>query len=552
MAFVLGSNVIFLAGMASVLAAAAPVPSIPAGPVQVPPDGIDGKASTALVVVVDGLNTRRAANHHLLARIRDIAEAAPSPPTVTFGMPIALPATGAQRRWLLPFTVSRMPPDAQLTRYVSMKVGCADWTLAYQLASGPPLTSNWTLKPLPAPARAIGPQGVVALNVSVPGPVPATGLKAGSSEFIEQGSKRTLADGQLALCANPAPCTGDKMTLRPPGGQVWLAPRVDPASGAAPRLWPGKYEGVVSLASEDKPAGEQANLTIYVTHWPWQVLGFLLIALGIAVAWYCTTLLRHWLARAQMLTVPVELRARIDALTETIAVLERAAAPLPGIRNKLRQLDDALSDDHLERNGLPAQLPLPWSMPPASADFDAFRKHLTGLAAWLAALQQIVESGLAGLVERRNVWTQKPHAAFGPDQATVFDNSFKALDQIATRTDLPDPAALTAQIQLHVQTFQDCLAPHTLTGVPRTPLTVEHRTPKQLRMRIALGGLLAWGFIGMVTALAGLHVLIFSNPGFGTPMDLLGCVLWGLGLPAATLLASATTSSIASTLNVPH
>jgi hypothetical protein len=71
-----------------------------------------------------------------------------------------------------------------------------------------------------------------------------------------------------------------------------------------------------------------------------------------------------------------------------------------------------------------------------------------------------------------------------------------------------------------------------------------------MRLRIALDGLFAWGFIGSVTALAGAYILVLTNTGFGTPLDLLGCLLWGLGLPSGTMLASATTGSIATTFNV--
>lgn len=56
--------------------------------------------------------------------------------------------------------------------------------------------------------------------------------------------------------------------------------------------------------------------------------------------------------------------------------------------------------------------------------------------------------------------------------------------------------------------------------------------------------------VGAVTALAGAYVLILTNTGFGTPLNLPSCLLLGLGLPTGTLLASTTTGSIATTFNV--
>lgn len=75
------------------------------------------------------------------------------------------------------------------------------------------------------------------------------------------------------------------------------------------------------------------------------------------------------------------------------------------------------------------------------------------------------------------------------------------------------------------------------------------RKPEILRVDIARLGVLSWLFIFLATTGAGAYILVFSgaNAGFGTPLDYLLCLLWGLGLPAGAQLMNATTSTISST-----
>ena len=82
------------------------------------------------------------------------------------------------------------------------------------------------------------------------------------------------------------------------------------------------------------------------------------------------------------------------------------------------------------------------------------------------------------------------------------------------------------------------------------PQQTKGTSAAMLRGMIALEGKLAWAFVSVVTVLAGTYILVLGDPGFGSLRDLLACLLWGLGLPAGTLLASTTTASIASTYNV--
>jgi type II secretory pathway pseudopilin PulG len=549
--FAVGKFFLVAASFASCGSAnSAPTPSISTTPVRVTASSASAPSSASLLVTVDGLDSKTL-DAIPLTDPKDISEAATTPPVVTFGKPLPLPASGTKRSWVLPFSVASMPASAELTRYVAMKLGDVVWNLSYQLSSPAAVTATWAFKPIPVPVRAIGPDGAVPLNVSVTGLAPIVGFQMAAVEFVEQGRKHALAGGRLALCETPAPCLGAPITSLTAGpNTVWLTQR---GSGTDhENFWPGKYEGVVTLTSNDKPAGESANLTIYVTAWYWQVAGFVIILLGIAAAFYFMTFLRQRLAREQLLMAAVILRAAVDALSRVLSRLN-PPVPTPNIKTKFNDLDEALSDEKLEEHGLPFASPLPWQSPGAATNVDTFRTYIAPVSAWVTALQTIVRTGVVPLVKRKDEFVAT-NGALNAAQQAAFDNALGALDRLAGPGSAPDAAILVGNIKIQVDAFATTLPPIPLAG-PRGPgaaAVQATRSPKQLRMRIALDGLLAWGFIGTVTALAGTYILVFSNPGFGTCLDLLGCLLWGLGLPTGTLLASTTTSSIATTLNVSH
>jgi hypothetical protein len=66
--------------------------------------------------------------------------------------------------------------------------------------------------------------------------------------------------------------------------------------------------------------------------------------------------------------------------------------------------------------------------------------------------------------------------------------------------------------------------------------------------RISLAG---WGISLVVTILAGLVVLVVTNHGFGTVMDYIKCIFWGLGLPFVTQqMQQLSPTSVFSTLKL--
>lgn len=159
-------------GVSAAGAQALPTPSAPAV-ARVNASSASVPATGSLLITIKELDATTAADATLLTEPTDVVGASTTPPTVTFDRPLALPTTGSQRNWVLPFRVAGMPAGAELTRYFSFKLGTADWTLGYQLSSPAAVVTSWGLKPTPVQVRAIAPDEPLPLSVTIVGPCPS-------------------------------------------------------------------------------------------------------------------------------------------------------------------------------------------------------------------------------------------------------------------------------------------------------------------------------------------------------------------------------------------
>ena len=530
--------------------------------VTVPPQTAAGTtAKASLLLVVDGLDAATAARDDLVSAAVDVAEVSGLPPTVTVGEPKALPASAALRSWLLTLAVDGMPAAAELQRYLRVKVGDKAWVLAYTL-KGPPATS-WTLQSPPAATRGIDTGDGVPLWVSVSGAQGVAGLQLGPTELIDAGTQNALAGNAWVLCPTPQPCDDAPRHLAGnQSHQLWLWPRAvaGAAAGAAsavPTLAPGKYSGSVTLVSGDKPEGKSLTLSVQVSSLGWKVWGVLAIAAGVAAAWAFTVLLRHRLNRDQLLLPAVVLREAVKVLESQLDGLPRhpsAGQPptpaWPAVSRRLTALTDALDEDKvLLSKGLPPRWPSPWQAGTTPTSLDNYCSHLDEQSRWVGALQLLVRTGIVPVA--RTGGALPPPLL--PAQALAWNTAAAGLDAQAAGPSAPLPEVLATSIQAIVAEFNRALAvargPSAAPG--GTPLAQQPGpTADQLRVRIALEGTAAWAFVMLATVLVGSYVLVFKNAGFGTGLDLIECLMWGLGLPAASQLTGATTATVATSFQV--
>ncbi len=526
-------------------AIAAPTPSSPQVVINVGAASVSAPSTGALLVTVDELSSNELKDAKLVSAPKDIEQTAASG-RVSFGEPIALAPVRAQRRWLLPFKVADLPAGSTQTRYFAFKVGAADWALPYQIASPASAPMSWSIKPPPAANRALESGDGIPISIAVNGSTRITGVQLMPVDLVEQVSRRPLSKVEWRLCPTRVTCKeGDAASLDGGPHSLWIVP-----VGAA-SVSPGRYEGTITISSNDKPAGESVALTLNFSSTRDKILGSVAIVVGMAVGLYTTVVLRRRVERDQLLMGPALLRGAVMQLR----VMLRAApsAMTPNIDKRLDTLEKALSVQSLESAGLPSSIPFPW---PEST--DAYRQYVDRQTAALNTLRTLVETGVVQLLAARHD-EEDVDGPLDVDEVASFDEAMRKIDAIAVGNTVIDPSTISATTADAIQAFKEAVGRSRKTsnfraafvnGVSPGKDARPPATSEQLRVQIAEGSVLAWIILICVTAITGTYVLVLSNAGFGTCLDYLGCLLWGAGLPAGAALAGATTGTVSSAFNI--
>lgn len=523
-------------------------PSIGQINVKVATSTAEKPAIGALVVTIDGLKAQapgEAVQEGVLSAVKDLEKAASSPPTVEFdSSPLPLPAAATQRRWILPFKLFNMPAGATLTRYVTFKVDGVDWALAYELTSPPAVATTWSLKPPPTSGRGLmkdDDSAAIPISVSITGDLAVKNLRV-VLDPIEAQSKRSLSQAGWKLCKkNPdTSCDGAGIELVGAGiHALWAVP------ADLKKLKEGKYEGMLTVASTDKSSGESVSFAINVTSWTGRVFGLAAIAAGVLLATYVTVFLRLRVFREEMLEAAVALREVHDNIDRALKAVNDRASPGEIVR-KLSQVNHDLTDDELLKKNLPTTFPSPWTRLYDASRLEVFKRHIEAQGAWLNALTALVDGGIVPLVE-----AVRGHGhSLTEAQRDAFELAVKRIDALAATSAPATPAALAPLVDEEVRTFKESLVEPAFDGSRAAWSARQPRSLQELRLRMAHTNVAAWAFLLLITILVGAYTLILTNPAFGTELDFLTCFFWGLGLPTGAALASATTSTVATSFNV--
>jgi hypothetical protein len=391
-------------------------------------------------------------------------------------------------------------------------------------AADPP-KFTWTVRP--GPAVAIEPGGSVPLTVIL-GAVPATKVRLAQSTLVDKPTSNLPSNTGLKLCSTPADACGAVGDL---------------AANSSRELWlhgfarVGQFDGTITVAADEKAEGDTIQMSVAVSTMCRKLWGVAAIALGVVLAWFGTVYVRNAISRDLLLSPVVAARATLLDLQERLAKGTPRATAIEGLCVDVAK---ALEDSKLVGKGLPPRFPLFVSATATSlADFKAYTQTQFD---WIAAIGLVVRQGL------EVVWASGPAAAGAPLSPADAVNKLSAL----LVTGAAAPPSLD-QLHVAVVAIVAQLTP-AKAGAGAGGAAGSPRTSIELQAHITRLSAAGWIFLLAVTALAGSYILVFGpgNAGFGTVLDYIKCVLWGLGLPAGTQLMQATTGSIATSWSVPR
>ncbi|HLA11945.1 MAG TPA: hypothetical protein VJ023_15270 [Pyrinomonadaceae bacterium] len=152
-------------------------------------------------------------------------------------------------------------------------------------------TFSWAISKLPDPwvASTWREDGVCSSFSVTPKDSPATGVRI-SSTLVEQSTKRAITIDDLKLCLVNSDCKS-------------TAPIDLPANVTTPLTlcttsgFHGNFDGLVALASVQKPDGETILQHAKFSSFPAKLVGFTLILAGVFLAWLAKVWSRSRLER---------------------------------------------------------------------------------------------------------------------------------------------------------------------------------------------------------------------------------------------------------------
>jgi hypothetical protein len=419
--------------------------------------------------------------------------------------------------WYFQLTLGKIPAKLAQPRQLLISAAGTSETKPYVLTNQ---SFVWTVKS-PAPTWPVrGGAGLKFPLGTVQGPASRVHIV-----FCRLDGKSPFDCNRLQLCSDsPGSCKKDIDLTE--ARQSSLSLRLD-----ASALPPGAYTGSVYLAADERSDPESFPLQLSYTSLYWQLLGLLLIAAGVALGWLVTVYARSRISRDRALLAVADFDAAAKSMEEKLATLPAAlAGSVTATTQAIADLRLAFTPTNLDQHNF---LPTLFGGLGDSTPYQAF---LTATGPHIAMLKVIVDGMLAAIAIPETPTPADPH----PHQRVLG-----ALDLLDAS--IQPPSAPTARPQ--VQALLASLVP-TVAGlvsrVPGAPPSTE-----SLLLDISHVNWMAWIVWLVLTIVVGYLVQV-DKPGFGTPIDLITCLLWGFGIPAAGMqLGQLTPTSIATTLKVP-
>jgi hypothetical protein len=491
-----------------------------------------------LKIKIDGL-TKAELDSKSTPHLLDVTQPVP-PGTVTFSFVKSDDAGEAARIWYFTAAVEGLPFGQTQKRQAEVQFESIKRKTDYSLTNQASATSNWTVLAPPDPWVVTGwlPDDHCTAMSIIPGDSPATNFQLRQSGLIEQSTKRPLGLDAVKLCSD----SGETHC-----GAFDLAPH----SAAAPLYLciseslfnHGNYRGTLSLSAIEKPETQGVTLNIYASSFLAKLAGFVLIVVGVILAWTTKVYASNRVTRDQELLPMTLLRQRADVLqSEVSGLLVSYQNAIPGIVGDLnRLLNNDLTAANLDGNHFihPAT-PTPFNT--LTIDSAGYKTFLSDRDTKINSLTVLIQEGVVPAIGM---------AAKGATEANIVAALGK-IDQIRGQNPLPSEAQARATItQQILPNLAATIVVAASAGGPVKAEIAAATSFDRLLVEISDVNLLVWGVTALLTSLVGLAVLILSNPGFGTPMDYVYCTFWGFGIPTVVQQLNAGSTMTAMGVSVP-
>jgi hypothetical protein len=292
-------------------------------------------------------------------------------------------------------------------------------------------------------------------------------------------------------------------------------------------LPPGVYKGSFSLAVSEKTDPETLNLTIYSRPQWALTAGLLCLAGGVLLSLAIQFLLRNWFQRAKDKEILVLLRSSLDTFEGEFAALP---ANLRSRANRWLQRAGTIKQDitTAQQRLIRPLLPQPFEAEVNS--IQTLKTEAERIGAEITHLRLLLREGLTTVAD-----IQRQHA----------DRQTECGDAAAQIAAIPAGSEAATAIATTLRSLRTAIGPQPESPLAGGPSPVPRGTGELqlISLQILAVSLVAWLLWAAVSIISGAWLVIYSNPGFGTPTDLIMCALWGLGITVLGQQASQLTPS---------
>jgi hypothetical protein len=298
----------------------------------------------------------------------------------------------------------------------------------------------------------------------------------------------------------------------------------------------GTFDGVVRLTAGGSAAMKDVPIKIQASSTGRRWLGVGLTLVGLSLTVFVSALARPRMARLQARRAAAALRQGIAQFVAELARTMPADMEMPTTKGVAARLAQSIGDDALDLANL---LPARFSIGPG---FDAAPDTAAGLKAKLDEVSKTLEGLLVLLRSGAPPVLRLLKVSAKRDAALAFA---RELDELAERVTGPQDAKTKAdELAKRVAAARGTESSEGAVAATRDV------TVADLDLEIKGLSLVAWSIWGLIALVIG-TAWIFTDPDFGTTIDLVTSFAWGFGMTTfGAGIQNLTPSSVATQMNV--